>query len=65
MPIRSPLAVGRTLRFWRLSLDVLYELRSLSGLNAWQVDAVAALLRVLSVRCGVVELDGQVLNELN
>ncbi len=32
----------------------------------WQVDRCCGTCpRVLSVRCGVVELDGQVLNELN
>lgn len=50
-----------------LSLDVLQgELTVIVGPNACgKSTLLRALARVLSVRCGVVELDGQVLNELN
>ena len=50
-----------------LSLDVLQgELTVIVGPNACgKSTLLRALARVLSVRCGVVELDGQVLNDLN
>ena len=50
-----------------LSLDVLEgELTVIVGPNACgKSTLLRALARVLSVRCGVVELDGQVLNDLN